>query len=631
MQQTKTRSFSDFWIRGQMSTATNKNSIQYIMQLASAQRAITNFVKIVTNRSDINVRYATSGDSYTDGKTITISADATKPTDFDPVVGLALHEASHIKLTDFSLLKVLNKNPKRLLGTKKYTDLQKKHSLDSSQTNTYIKSRLHTITNVIEDRRIDHYIFTTAPGYLGYYKALYDKYFNSKKVDKALIKKQFTSETWDDYLFHIINMVNKNRDLNALQKWKEIWNLIGLKNIDRLQDTKAVYDLGVKIFNIIEDQVPPIKMSSQIEQNFNDLIPGSGNGTTPTDSELRELIKDLVKQKKLILDQTNKTQTTPATADAVKAMESGKVVHTKTGSTGSAPYTIEGSNDAKVDTYVIKDLTMQIIKSGMFPMLTDFNSNNLQYIKQGIILGTMLGNKLQVRNDVRTTTTTRQEHGKIDKRLVNSLGYANEKVFFNSITEQYNAAQLHISIDASGSMSGNRWANTMTAVVAICKACSMVGNVGVTVNFRYEHNDNPLVVMAYDSRKDKFSKINTVFPYLSADGSTPESLCYEALRNVLNTEKVQKGVDNYFINFSDGQPWFSTDNFTFSGNMARQHCAKEINLLKRAGYKVLSYLIDSKEMGSFRQMYGKDAVSIDVTQLLPLAKTLNEMLKTKPQ
>ena len=38
-----------------------------IFALAGYRRAIANFVNIVTNRSDIKVRYQQNGDSYTDG------------------------------------------------------------------------------------------------------------------------------------------------------------------------------------------------------------------------------------------------------------------------------------------------------------------------------------------------------------------------------------------------------------------------------------------------------------------------------------------------------------------------------------------------------------------------------------
>ena len=64
-------------------------------------------------------------------------------------------------------------------------------------------------------------------------------------------------------------------------------------------------------------------------------------------------------------------------------------------------------------------------------------------------------------------------------------------------------------------MGGDKWKNTMTAVVAICKAASMISGLDVVVSFRTTHhsgrgikiNGQPMVAIGYDSRVDKFRKI----------------------------------------------------------------------------------------------------------------------------
>jgi hypothetical protein len=57
------------------------------------------------------------------------------------------------------------------------------------------------------------------------------KYFNDKVIDKALQANEKCQETWDDYMFHIINLTNPNRNLDALAALQEIWNVIDLRNI----------------------------------------------------------------------------------------------------------------------------------------------------------------------------------------------------------------------------------------------------------------------------------------------------------------------------------------------------------------------------------------------------------------
>ena len=78
-----------------------------LYKLAANRRAISNFVSIVTGKN-IPVRFSTKGDSYTDGETVTISSKISEPAEFDVAVGLALHEGSHIVLSDFDLLSEMN-------------------------------------------------------------------------------------------------------------------------------------------------------------------------------------------------------------------------------------------------------------------------------------------------------------------------------------------------------------------------------------------------------------------------------------------------------------------------------------------------------------------------------------------
>ena len=80
-----------------------------LVALASYRRAVSNFVSIVTGMSDIKVTFKSNGDSYTDGKSVVISSKLDDKL-FDSTVGLALHEGSHIKLSNFDFLKGLENN-----------------------------------------------------------------------------------------------------------------------------------------------------------------------------------------------------------------------------------------------------------------------------------------------------------------------------------------------------------------------------------------------------------------------------------------------------------------------------------------------------------------------------------------
>ena len=208
----------------------------------------------------------------------------------------------------------------------------------------------------------------------------------------------------------------------------------------------------------------------------------------------------------------------------------------------------------------------------------------------------------------------------------------NTQIFDQITINKHNPALVHISIDASSSMGGAKWNQTQTSVVAIAKAASMTSNLDVVISYRsIQHESNmvqPLVLIAYDSRKDKFSKIQQTFSYINPCGTTPEGLCFETVLD--DIIKTNKGVDSYFINFSDGWPGFSNRDIDYGGTEAINHTANQVKKIQQAGVKVLSYFVYSGYEGgldSFKAMYGKSATSVDCTNLMALTKTLNKLFQ----
>ena len=67
------------------------------------------------------------------------------------------------------------------------------------------------------------------------------------------------------------------------------------------------------------------------------------------------------------------------------------------------------------------------------------------YETDGLVKGTMLGRKLQVRGESRETKWTRLDSGRIDKRLIAELGFGNDRVFNTSFVESYSDNATHLS------------------------------------------------------------------------------------------------------------------------------------------------------------------------------------------
>jgi hypothetical protein len=241
----------------------------------------------------------------------------------------------------------------------------------------------------------------------------------------------------------------------------------------------------------------------------------------------------------------------------------------------------------------------------------------------------MLGKKLKVRSEERNTKFNRLRSGRIDKRMIANAGYGAEAIFEKIESFAYNPGIIHISIDNSGSMSGGNFQNAMTTAIAIAKACDMIENMDCVISLRAGSsfgNDRgygtAVMLVAYDSRKHGMAQIKTCFPKLCVSGSTPEGLCFDAvMKEIVDSSR---GKDAYFVNMSDGCPYFDG----YYGEGAYNHTRAQVKKMVREGIKVISYFIChgtpyGSDKENFQKMYGKEAQFIDTSKIAEVAKTMN--------
>ena len=653
------------------------------MKLAGYRRAIGNFVTIVTGEN-IPVKFNTSGGSYTDGKTVTISASL-KDKDFDPAVGLALHEGSHIKLTDFDVLVglegwVKNHDIDMISLAEKHGANDDAGDPDRWWSSGYVLPKLKDLINIIEDRRIDAWVYKNAPGYKGYYQALYDKYFNASIIDKGLKSDEYTDANWDSFMFRVCNLTNPNRRLDVLGL-KEIWNMIDLKNIARLQNTVEVRDLAFEVFKFIEDQIPSLELDKEEEEEEckgqngkggecegdggGDPIEGNkvespdgkgelddgskaegdeakkgsggkgGNNIMPkgldelNDKQKHRLKKAIEKQKAFQDQETKKTAVSRNLNKQMKALEESGTEITPVEYESQNRYMDNGIANVKVDVAVIKNFTKGLVDNldcGMWDTHWGVNGRKVQ-IDEGIRRGVVLGKKLKIRAEERDTKFNKLRSGKIDKRMIANAGYGAEAIFEKIENFAYKPGIIHISIDNSGSMGGDRFKNAVTTAVAIAKASSMIPNMDCVISFRagstFAGDERPVMLIAYDSRRHGMNQIKTMLPYVCVAGITPEGLCFDAIMKEIISSS--RGKDAYFVNMSDGMPYFGN----YSGENAHKHTKAQVKKMSKEGIKVISYFITGShgisdyEREAFNAMYGKDAQYINTKKINDVAKSMN--------
>ena len=658
--------YSDFWFDSRRTSLVDdllfddkpvKKGKDHVA-LAGHKRAIGNFVRIVSGQN-IPVKFPSRGDSFTDGKSVTIGANINEK-NFDYVVGLALHEGSHIAYSDFNA----------------FADARNTYKIREFELDNAKMEFFRGMINYIEDRRVDNIVFRNSPGYKGYYHSLYEKYFNGKKVAKGLNSKMYRELDLDSYMFRIVNFTNESTDFTALPRLSDIYRLINMKNISRLKSTDDVIELAKSVCEVVwgvVDNAPSNgngegnnEESENDENNESQDNPGgnessdgtevdtgdaqmSPNGGEPTESKGDELspqqqkqIENMFDKQKEFLDgQTPKSTLTKKDSQIVNALSNSNTELVEVGD----------GRIGKVGTVVIPSLTKELIESGAFPFFRSLDdayydgrynwsggAQMAEAINEGFRLGAILGRKLKIRGEEKDLIFTRQNTGKINKRLISELGFGNENVFSQIKKERYNKANLHLSIDGSGSMSGGKFEKAIKSAVAMAKAADMAGNIHVTVDVRYTNNEKPVVVIVYNSKKDKLTKIKTLWKTLQPSGVTPESLCYEAIMKKF-LGGVQ-GEDNYFINYSDGAPWFSTGgrygshDVYYAGDRAIDHTRRMTKMMKNNGIKIMSYFISEgynseNDQDTFKRMYGKDASFIDCTNMMNVAKTMNDKFLQK--
>ena len=716
--------YSSFWMNdndfysssnsrwaGLTGTGTSSSNTVKVIKLQSYRKAIANFVKILT-KQDIPVYFA--GDtSYTDFKKVVLSTDI-KDNNFDVAVGLALHEASHLVLTDREYL------PKMMADTNfRY----------SAYNNMLQSDNWKQLLNWIEDRRIDQYIFATSPGYKAYYHKMYEHYWNDDAITKGLQSKSFRDPSqMDAWMFRIVNSLNPAASANALPRLGEVLQLIDTKSIKRLKSTADAGEVAAQVLDVIlsfmaqpQSQPKPQPEEGQGQPNgggesgddqqdpqdnddnkFGDDQTQGGEGDNEQDgqgddsndaegegdkesedtkdaeggesadqfkalsaTEQRDLNQAMRKQEKFLNGEvekvkgaqslTNQLRASSASNAEIQQVGEGQIANTaimydltkdstimelaslyeKIALSGVKRMTKEDGDvkDALQDR-LPKSFANHSYSPSDFKIYEDADGhekNVATAIQRGLEMGALLGRKMQIRSESRELVTNRMNTGHIDNKRLAQAGFGIENIFKQVTIDNYKKANLHISLDASGSMGGVKWNNTVMMTTAICKAISMIQNLEVQVSLRITDGSHPVVATIYDSRKNKLRQLTSAFAVASTSYMTPEGLCFDAQIKKNLLVPGSKEVDSYFLNLSDGSPGGCGN---YCGTKAVQHTKKQMDILRGMNIGILGFFMTESDycngLTEFRQMYGaKDSKQVKASDAMQIAKAMNELFMAK--
>lgn len=636
--------------------------------LAQYQRAVANFVHIMTGDPKIRVQYNNNGQNMTDGHTVHLSASINEK-DFDSNVGLALHESSHIIYTDMDKFRTAVSSlvyyPHQFLvdenGNTIFTDQLSVDQLFEgySEKQEFFKS----IVNIIEDLYIDAMSYTAAPGYRIYYKSLYNKFFGDEKITRGFYDEEFMKPTVHNYLFHLCNFRSPYRNLNALPALELVWNTLDLQNIRRLKTDEDRINLSYKIAGIITKQLSEIPKNDAQEPDDQDgdgggIGEGDGDGDESpvgnpgpqipdgvsdkplTDKQREQIGKLFQKQKDLINGETKKSKLTKAEAqkvDAISSVDFDEQIVAKNFMDVFGRFNPRG-----IKTFIVRNINRKFMDSEVSaPFGVRTSSRRRRDISRYIALGKVLAKKLQIRNEERVTTSTRLKSGRIDARLLHEIGSNNYEIFKQITIHEYQPSYIHLSIDQSGSMDGDKFEESVKLAVMFAVAAKQIKNLHVVISARSVYSDNylygkgkstmhdtPYLIYLYDSNKHNLSHIRDVFENIQTTNTTPEGLCFEAIMGEIM--KQSANTDAYFINLCDGEPYMTHDklHFSYRGEPAQQHSRKQVDRMRARGINVLTYFIGSRyEFQQVLQTYKTNCVHLNRADEIPkVVKAMNDEL-----
>ena len=631
---------SDYWLE-------NRNpDLNDLFDLLKLQHAVANFVKIISGR-DIPVEFKTGNEKST-GDKIIISADLSN---IDATVGLAIHETlSFLYTTNWitsRLITLVNDDYALRFQPDAKQRISEQTSAFSSlyKTKKRVITEMETIYNLIEYWRLDDLAVRTSPGYKGYIAETYRWFFNPDETMKVFNVLLFTfgfqtpwanevpQMKWNAALCaidtqiiysynyrEICNIPLEPQENQLYFLHHELKSMIDIDNISRLKSSEDSLHLAIQVWEYIKKA-----------QNNQPTIIQYENAPVEKPSKFEE--PDLEKTVSRItqaaaLDMEKK-------AISVSHKESLKILSSDSSNKNQSYY-----DNRRIQVVLLRGLDRDRVFSGRYTFFDTENTHrNEQAISDGIRLGKQLARRLLFRNNERQTHFPRLQQGKIDKRLLHSVACGNDAIFYREKEESFPAVNFHISIDGSHSMQGNCFWQSLKTAVAIAQAAHLIKNINVCISFRFHVNIEgaplPLVLIAYDSKKDKIGQIKQFFPFLKASGPTAEGLCYPVISDFM--EKAAGGKsENYFINFYDGMPGFVIDDqCCYEGKTAMEHVREEVLRMKRKGIHVLSYYIVSEKwridnvkstFADCQYMYGKEAKMININDLSELAQSLNGLV-----
>jgi hypothetical protein len=268
-----------------------------------------------------------------------------------------------------------------------------------------------------------------------------------------------------NYIMHVINMTNTNFDPKAMPalgeikkaaklfpaglesrgdsdpKWKTWKNHIGKSMTEMpilFADSVRIVEILLEHSTSIENQTPPPPQPDQGDGGEMGGDLPNLDGGIPSQEQID---KAMAKLKKFLNGELDKSELDEASAAMLDQMNTTKAQVKDV----PGDFIAKG---VKARVIVYRDVTKAVAQSAQFPMgysrgySYGKNRDGENAVKRGVQMGQILANRIRVMQDEKPLTFTRQQSGRLDKRLISGLGYGYDSVFSHGHGKQDSGGRM---------------------------------------------------------------------------------------------------------------------------------------------------------------------------------------------
>lgn len=627
-----TANHTRYWLGSWTDLLDSSHSILRDQAYARYRAGVAQLSRIISDKP-ISVTWGNKSDafSYQDNNDLyhIVIPGFNTTADADCVVGLGLHEASHITHSKH-FFRIMNDIKGDAMFRWIRGDLLQRFTTKGAITEKYMVECIRSCFNILEDFRIDEIQYRKFTGYRGYYRALYQKYYDDPRVIERLADDK---RTMHNYLAHLVFCRHENFNPDLLPGMHEILEVFDYPNTQRFTNDPKIDRLAANNYVPTKDTIPDIFATVQ---------------------EILCIILDNIDE----IDQNDMSSPEYVLVTGKLAHEFEQVIDVQMSDEDIKKLNEGTAIDMEVVPWADKELGMAVTgvvytnyhKQPDQKPFYDSRSDQQDSVATGINLGKLLARRLKIMGEETDIRFNRKTHGYLDKRRLAALGHDDESVFEMIHDVKYEPVFVDVTVDASGSMTGN-WYHALQFMSTMATAALKCPKLDVRISLRdhvsggYTESNTASVRIGviFDSRINDLAHIQRVFPKIVPSSETPEGVAFDIMLKTGALSPVA-GKRNYFVNLSDGLPGFSaamsvaswdehgnpktTNNHVqYGGQPAINHTRKVVKKL-REHYRILSYFLtnggyDASE--DFRTMYGSSAETLEASNLQQIVRTLNHL------